>query len=203
MIDSCAITIDIFGSEEELTAVSEYVINSCQEHDGEFFVECGHGRIWPHYDQSRGVDSVCQRSAYGNKLTIRAESSRRSEDHYVQQLSDQFPNCRIRVGGSLEEGYYEEREVRAGLWRLMEVSIFLDFRELGFAVDWMEIRDGFEVPREVRRAEIYAEIERRQSKEMEEYGLSYSAEEIAKRKEVIEAAINEAEERLRLKSGGV
>ena len=189
MANMCTFNLRVFGTPEQRDEVAQYVKSRIETSDGRLFINSNDWwvELW-----AKDVESVCQQT--DDALLVEGESKDVPGLHLARELSENFPNVKIHVGGSDEEGFGELWELIDGEGRLLDRDGPLVFKELGFGVGYWLVRDGKVVTSEQRQAWIAEDLAKIDLSDKEECGTEYTAEQQEQRQVVIRREIVRLEE---------
>lgn len=191
MANMCSFNLRAFGTCEQLDEVAQYVKSRIKRSGDRLYID---GDEWWAELYAKDVESVCQQT--DDALEINGESKDVPGLHLARELSEKFPDLKIHIGGSDEEGHGELWELIGGEGRLLGRDGLLTFWELGFGVGYWLVRDGQVVSSEQRQAAIAEQIACFEVGQMEDFGIEYTAEQKEQREAVIQRAIEQLEQRI-------
>lgn len=192
MANMCSFNLRAFGTREQIDEVAQYLKSRIKTSGDRPFID---GDDWWAELYAKDAESACQLS--DDALLVEGESKDVPGLHLAKELSEKFPNVKIHVGGSDEEGFGVLWELIGGEGRLLERDGLLTFKELGFGVGYWLVRDGQVVSSEQRQAWIAEAIASFEHCEMEDCGIEYTAEQKEQREAVIRREIEWLENALR------
>lgn len=192
MANMCTFNLHAFGTREERDEVAQHLKSRIETSGGRLFINSSDWwvELW-----AKDVESVCQQT--DDALLLEGESRDVPGLHLAKELSETFPNVKIHVGGSDEDGNGELWELIGGAGRLLDRNGPLAFKELGFGVGYWLVRDGQVVTSEQRQAWIAEEIERTEACDKADGLAEYSTEQKEQRQAVIRREIEWLENSLR------
>lgn len=133
MANMCTFNLRVYGTPEQRDEVAQHLKSRIEASNERIFVS-GDGwwvELW-----AKDVESVCQQA--DESLLVEGESKDVPGLHLARELSMKFPNVKIRVGGSDEDGNGELWELIGGEGRLLEPATSIgnhethDFKKEGF-----------------------------------------------------------------------
>lgn len=192
MANMCSFNLRAFGTREQIDEVAQYLMSRIKTSGDRPFID---GDDWWAELYAKDAESACQQS--DDALLVEGESKDVPGLHLAKELSEKFPNVKIHVGGSDEDGNGELWELIGGEGRLLDRDGALVFKELGFGVGYWLVRDGQVVSPEQRQAWIAEDLAKIEASDKEEFGTEYTAEQQEQRQAVIRREIEQLEQWIR------
>jgi hypothetical protein len=151
MPNICGFGLRVYGSEEESQQVADWVNSLCTE-DG-YIDEPGNRplRSWA------CLYGKCELDPDEPGLLIQGEAKGNPALFLAEMVANRFPELRVEIGGSTEDGIAELWELWKGEARLLEFSTYFVFGSFG--VGDYEVEGGFRLSNEDRVDCIYEQLE--------------------------------------------